>query len=458
MKTEIRFDRRMLVGLALGLVLLPAVAGATTTITIMNNDGPGEGFNDMTPAAPVTGNPGTTLGQQRLNVFQAAADAWEAILDSSVEILVQAQFDVLSCGPLSGVLGGATTISVFRDAPGLPRSSTWYPGALADSLTGTDLDPGLADIFSQFNSAVDTDPNCLTGLTWWYGIGAPPAPSTLDFFTTVFHELGHGLGFQTFVDRQTGEKFPCNPSDPFSAGCDDTYMLNLENHSTGELWPSMTNGERVASIVDTGDLHWVGPNAVAQSGVLSSGTHASGHIQMYAPNPVQLGSSTSHWDTALFPDEVMEPFLTDGAQDLVTTELMQDIGWQLKTGGGGPCSADATTLCLPGNDRFKVTLFFDTVQGPGNSGDAQAISLNSLGITKGGILHFGDSGNPEVLVKVLDGCGINNRWWVFYAATTNVGFELTVEDTVANLTKVYTNPDIHPADTITDTQAFATCP
>ena len=122
------------------------------------------------------------------------------------------------------------------------------------------------------------------------------------------------------------------------------------------------------------------------------------------------------------------------------------------------CVPDGITLCLPDNDRFRVTLFFDTVQGPGNSGDAQAIALDSLGITKGGILHFGDPGNPEVLVKVLDGCGINNRWWVFYAATTNVGFQLTVEDTLAGLTKVYTNPDVHPADTITDTQAFATCP
>ncbi len=447
MRTE-RGQMRTIVGLLSVLALAPWSAAATTTITIVNNDGPGEGFNDVTAVAPVAGNPGVTLGQQRLNVFQAAADAWEAIVDSPVEIFVQAQFDPLDCDPFSGILGGAGTFSVFREG-GLPRPGTWYPGALADSLSGTDLDPGFNDIGAVFNSSVDSDPSCLTGFTWWYGIGSPPVGNTLDFFTTVFHELAHGLGFQTFVDRTTGQKF---------LGFDDIFMVNLENHSTGELWPTMTNGERVTSAVDTGDLHWVGPAAVAQSGVLASGAHPSGHIRMYAPNPLELGSSTSHWDTVLAPDEIMEPFLANDAQNLVTTELMEDIGWRIKSSGGGVCTPDATTLCLPGDNRFKVMLYFETVQGPGNMGDALAIPLDPVGITKGGIFYFSDPNNPEMLVKVLDGCAINNHYWVFYAATTNIGFELTVEDTDTGTTRFYLNPDINPAQTITDTLAFATCP
>lgn len=50
---------------------VPAFAGAT--IFVVNVDGPGEGFNDPAPAAPVGGNPGTTKGQQRLNAFNYAA-------------------------------------------------------------------------------------------------------------------------------------------------------------------------------------------------------------------------------------------------------------------------------------------------------------------------------------------------------------------------------------------------
>src|SRR5262245_50033932 len=55
----------------LGVVLAPAVEAAV--IRVLNKDNPGEGFNDPTPVAPVGGNTGTTLGQQRLLAFQHAA-------------------------------------------------------------------------------------------------------------------------------------------------------------------------------------------------------------------------------------------------------------------------------------------------------------------------------------------------------------------------------------------------
>ena len=57
----------------------PAVASANATIIIINNDGPGEGFNDATPATPVGGNAGTTLGEQRLIAFTHAASIWSAV-------------------------------------------------------------------------------------------------------------------------------------------------------------------------------------------------------------------------------------------------------------------------------------------------------------------------------------------------------------------------------------------
>ena len=54
----------------------PASAQAAATITIVNGDPAGVGFNDPTAVAPVGGNAGATLGQQRLNAFQAAANRW----------------------------------------------------------------------------------------------------------------------------------------------------------------------------------------------------------------------------------------------------------------------------------------------------------------------------------------------------------------------------------------------
>ncbi len=122
------------------------------------------------------------------------------------------------------------------------------------------------------------------------------------------------------------------------------------------------------------------------------------------------------------------------------------------------CTPSNTTLCLPDSRRFSLAVNWATSQGGGQSGVGQTVSLEPVGVTKGGVFYFSDPANPEMLVKVLNGCPINNHWWVFFAATTNVGFNLTVTDTVTNQTVVYTNPDVHPANAVTDTRAFATCP
>src|SRR5262252_8240560 len=108
-----------LVLLALAVfVLVPAmVASAAATITIVNVNAAGVGFNDPTPAAPVGGNPGTTIGQQRLNAFQHAASIWGATLDSNVEILIQSSFVPLPCTATGATLGSAGTFTIWANAP-----------------------------------------------------------------------------------------------------------------------------------------------------------------------------------------------------------------------------------------------------------------------------------------------------------------------------------------------------
>ena len=90
-----------------GLVLLTATGAQSTTFTIINNDGAGEGFNDATPRSPQGGNPGTTLGLLRQNAFQEAANRWAAILNSAVVITAGGNFDPLFCTSGSALLGQA---------------------------------------------------------------------------------------------------------------------------------------------------------------------------------------------------------------------------------------------------------------------------------------------------------------------------------------------------------------
>ncbi len=114
------------------------------------------------------------------------------------------------------------------------------------------------------------------------------------------------------------------------------------------------------------------------------------------------------------------------------------------------CMADATTLCL-NNDRFKVEVEWETSTGTGLGQVVPGGTADSSN------LWFFSPNNWEMLIKVLDGCDINNNFWVFFAATTDVGFTVTVTDTLEGETRVYTNPLGQAANAVTDTSAFATC-
>ena len=72
------------------------------------------------------GNPGTTLGEQRLYVFQTAANILGSILPDTVEIQVRAQFAAQTCTPTSAVLGSTSSTSLHRDFVGAAWAGTWY--------------------------------------------------------------------------------------------------------------------------------------------------------------------------------------------------------------------------------------------------------------------------------------------------------------------------------------------
>ena len=89
------------------------------------------------------------------------------------------------------------------------------------------------------------------------------------------------------------------------------------------------------------------------------------------------------------------------------------------------------------------------------SGEAGRVPFGS---DDSGLLWFFEADNWEMLVKVLDGCAINDRYWVFAAAATDVEYTLRIFDTATGTAREYTNPLGTRSAAITDTSAFATCP
>lgn len=284
---------------ALSLVLAAPDAYAGATILINNIDDPNQGLNDPTPVKPVGRNNGRTLGEQRLNVFQEAAAIWGDTLDSDVVIVVQTTFQdrgFTPCTANSAVLGAAGTIQIFANFPDTEWPNTWYHVALANALAGQDLAPGpfdpgflvppfADDMIAFFNPNLG-QPDCLAGTSWYYGLDNKAPAGTIDFLNVVLHELGHGVGFANFIDDESG-------SGP--AGLPDIYTVFSRDNTMRKQWNQMSDLERAASEVNSGNVVWNGPTVVGDApGILDF------LEQLVFTSPPSLAGQAIEFGTAAF--------------------------------------------------------------------------------------------------------------------------------------------------------------
>jgi ELWxxDGT repeat protein len=120
--------------------------------------------------------------------------------------------------------------------------------------------------------------------------------------------------------------------------------------------------------------------------------------------------------------------------------------WALPLGAASGCQPSATALCLTGN-RFRVEALWQDSRG--DSGVGQTLNLTS----DTGTFWFFSPDNIEVILKVIDGRALNDSFWVFYGALSNVQYWLTVTDTQNGLTRRYFNP-LDQLASVGDTAAF----
>ena len=219
--------------------------------------------------------------------FQAAADVWAANFASSVPITIDASWVQIGA---PNVLGSARPGSYFTGFEGAPDSTLWYPSALANALSGKDLDKKQAEIVIQVNS----DANWNTrndGLSY---------TQEYDLQSVFLHEMAHGLGFlsNNSFDPNFGFGRIEEPT-PF-----DAYALVEDGRRLSDLpSPSIELGLALRS-----PLAWSGALGVAANGGVRP--------LLFTPKTYEEGSSVSHLDEDTFVNSgenaVMTPNLEAG--------------------------------------------------------------------------------------------------------------------------------------------------
>lgn len=312
-------------------------------------------WNDATARAPIAGNPGTTLGAQRRNALTEAARIIGAEVKSPVPLRVRACWDDLGTGNSVTLAQAGPQGFFLRDTfwsntddaqvdtsavmPWLPRNYTLYPSGPASKLAGTRLCAGGGcdggyDVGITFNTQIDT-PNALGAAGFHYGYTAGPANGDVDFISVSLHEMTHGLGFAGLLNKEAGNGEPIGAR---AIGYDDVYDANAVR-LVGDCFAaagcqalpllSGTDADRSAALVSITGLRWGEAAAVASTFNPNRALPAPTNlVPLYAPDPIQPGSTLSHIANATPPGGLMLPQIGGSFRTLgLALPMIDAIGW-----------------------------------------------------------------------------------------------------------------------------------
>ena len=154
-----------------------------------------------------------------------------------------------------------------------------------------------------------------------------------------------------------------------------------------------------------------------------NGCSINGHHWVYAASATDLGYVIRVTDTSTGESKEFRNEAGQVASAVVDAEAFSSDCAAPASPAGWSALAGGETLSL-GDGRFEVGLEWSTAE------DAGVARTVRRGTEDSGLFWFFEPSNWEVLVKVLDGCGVNGHHWVYAASATSLPFELSVTDTV----------------------------
>jgi hypothetical protein len=341
---------------------LKATSSATATLNGLTFDfnSPGSDcslspWNDPTPATPIDGNSGTTLGQQRRNALLYTGQLLTEQLQITVPIQVQACWDSQGGSVSEGAtIASAGPATYALDSPGfrlpwLPDKYAFYAvteivrqgGTQQCGALGGDCD--VADIVATFNTDIDP-PNNVVNEPFYYGFTGVSKPTrSIDFVSVSMHEITHGLGFIGLVNTDPGSG-PIGERPQTTSGkfFDDVFdrRVGIVDPVTKVvkpfLDPDTTDADRALGMVSITGLRWLDAEAASSSVNLNAALPYPANLPgLYAPcdTGTDVGNCTTNPGSTLShttqPGDLMNAF--DTGQPLRTLGLARPVlnalGW-----------------------------------------------------------------------------------------------------------------------------------
>jgi hypothetical protein len=259
-----------------------------------------------------------------------ATFTWSQYLNSAVPIKINVVYTNLTGGgPLA-----VTFPNGRKDFLGAPEAAVWYATSLANSIAGTELNPGEFDMDIYVNSSVN----------YYFGLDGIPGSNQYDFISVFLHEISHGLGTGSIskIDAGVGSfgMLDSSSTAPFVAsfpfpeleGLPSIWDIHLVN-GIGEqitdtlLYPNISTA--LGNQFESNDLFFSGTNATTANG--------GSQPKIFAPSTYESGSSLQHFNESTFPNSsgnsLLTPYFYNNEVEHNPGELLvgalQDIGWDI---------------------------------------------------------------------------------------------------------------------------------
>jgi hypothetical protein len=245
--------------------------------------------------------------------FQSALSVWARFLVSRVPIKVEANWVSMT----ASTLATAGTKKIYKNFGGKSLPDVWYPGALANAISGKDLDPKEVDIVININKNV----------SWSYKTDGSPDNFRFDLKTVVMHELAHGLGFNTsFQFNGTNETQIVWGVESLPL-IYDVYIINAKNQRIQDNSIFGNPSTDLKTQITSNNLFF-------QSDLP---TFKNDLPKIFAPSTYRKGGSISHLDESKYPkgtpNAMMSPNIAGGEVNHqvgpVILAVLHQIGWPI---------------------------------------------------------------------------------------------------------------------------------
>ncbi len=248
--------------------------------------------------------------EEAKKAFNYAVSIWEELISSPVPIHIEARWEKLN----GNILAKGNPSIFYNNFSGCPIRNVYYPVALAEKLSGRDMNSGAPDIICRFNNSYN----------WYFGTDGKTPSTHYDMISSALHEITHGLGFSGFLNEKEGKGYFNNNNELPSIY--DFFLFNNQDQQISDKTMFQSNSAELYKQITSNNVKFCQATSSDQEQKMID--------WIFAPSVWNDGTSIYHLKGYAYGEEngLMSPYAVKGQAihnpGEVTLTILAELGWK----------------------------------------------------------------------------------------------------------------------------------